>query len=220
MNRFAILAAMGSLGFAAQAMALPGLTDTTHSGVNGADWTSVAGGPVSGSGIAAAIDVNGTNGLGVYCTGCGDDYTGYFIPAQTGLYTFAMASDDAGSVRLSTDSSPANLATIISQQNDWTGFRQYNSESNGSAANNFSAPIPLVAGQAYYIEAVSAQGGGGMNYSVAAAFNSTVIPDGTPGLGDPSQNGIGTLSTTIPEPATVGLALLGMGGLVLRRRAR
>ena len=49
---------------------------------------------------------------------------GYFYPPTTGNYTFAIASDDAGRLFLSTDSNPANKR-LIAQEASWNGVRQF-----------------------------------------------------------------------------------------------
>ena len=78
----------------------------------------------------------------------------------TGSYTFWIASDDNGQLWLSTDSTPANRRMIASV-NTWTSWKQWNKE-----ANQQSAPVSLVGGQKYYIEALSKEGGGGDNLTV------------------------------------------------------
>lgn len=109
-------------------------------------------------------------------TSFGDNYgqrlSGYVIPPETGDYTFWIASDDAGELSISTDSSPANkkrIATVngsVGEEN-WT-----------TQGNQQSAVIPLVAGQRYYIEALQKEGGGGDHLAVAwqgPSFGRTVI---------------------------------------------
>src|SRR5690606_25565576 len=49
---------------------------------------------------------------------------GYFYPPVTGQYTFAIASDDAGRLFLSTDSDPANKQ-LIAQGAVWNGVRAF-----------------------------------------------------------------------------------------------
>ncbi len=85
---------------------------------------------------------------------------GLFYPPTTGNYTFAVASDDYSVLLLSTDSDPAHAVTIASVAG-WTTYQQWNKYSSQT-----SAPIPLVAGQAYYIEAQHKQGTGGANLSI------------------------------------------------------
>ena len=47
-----------------------------------------------------------------------DRISGYLVPQVTGTYTFWLACDDDGQLRLSTDENPANVAQIASV----TGF--------------------------------------------------------------------------------------------------
>jgi hypothetical protein len=79
------------------------------------------------------------------------------VPPATGQYRFWLASDDAGALKLSTDSTPASLTTIASladgtysNPNQWTKF-----------ASQTSAYISLVAGQKYYLEVLQKEDGGG-----------------------------------------------------------
>ncbi|QDV40809.1 PA14 domain protein [Stieleria neptunia] len=86
----------------------------------------------------------------------------YLTVPTTGDYTFWIASDDQGSLLLSTDDDPANAAQIASVP-VWTSSRQYDKY----PTDQQSAPIRLVAGQVYYIEALMKEGSGGDNLSVA-----------------------------------------------------
>ncbi len=88
---------------------------------------------------------------------------GYITAPATGNFTFWIASDDASQLWLSTDSSPANKAQI-GYVTDWTGSREWN-----KYASQESAPIALVAGQNYYVEALHKQGPGGENLAVGWA---------------------------------------------------
>ena len=147
-------------GFAAQ-----GVTDNSYGNTVGdsTDAANAGTGTFLGTTTLTGYGIpNNANGLGTQNTqNTTDILTGYFTPAVTGSYTFAMASDDGGIVKLSTDATAANAVAIITQKDDWTGFQQYNGEQNGAAANNFSAAIPLVGGVSYYLEGDHAQGGGG-----------------------------------------------------------
>jgi hypothetical protein len=79
----------------------------------------------------------------------------------TGQYTFWVASDDEGRLYLSTDSNPANRS-VIARVDGWVPAGQYDQQ-----ANQRSAPITLVAGQTYFVEAYAKEGGGGDHLSVA-----------------------------------------------------
>src|SRR5437588_6538098 len=65
----------------------------------------------------------------------------------TGSYIFWISSDDASALYLSTDDSPNNKVAIASV-NTWTSSREWTKE-----ANQQSAPVPLLGGQQYYLEA-------------------------------------------------------------------
>jgi hypothetical protein len=95
----------------------------------------------------------------------GDNYgstiSGVIFVPETGNYTFWLASDDEGELRLSTDDSLAN-ATIIASVSGWTNVQEWDKYSSQE-----SAPITLQAGQAYYIEARYKEGGGGDHCAVA-----------------------------------------------------
>jgi CSLREA domain-containing protein len=79
----------------------------------------------------------------------------------TGSYTFWVASDDNGRLMLSTNADPANR-TLIAHVDSWTSPEAFD-----TFASQQSAPVNLVAGQKYYIEAFSKEGGGGDNLAVA-----------------------------------------------------
>ncbi len=106
----------------------------------------------------------------------------HLLPPVTGDYTFWIASDDEGQLWLSTDLGPANASQIASVSG-WTSSQEWD-----KYASQQSAPVALEAGQAYYIEALHKEGGGGDNLAVA-------------------WEGPGLAQTVIGEPAlmTVGL---------------
>ncbi len=88
---------------------------------------------------------------------------GYVYPPTTGAYTFWIASNNAGQLRLSTNDQPANAALIASvPDGGYTNSREwdkYNSQQ--------SVSINLEAGQRYYIEALQKESSGGDNLAVA-----------------------------------------------------
>lgn len=97
-------------------------------------------------------------------------YFGFLIPPVTGNYLFFISSDDNSRLNLSTDDNPANKRQIAIEPT-WSNVGFWNAPGaagNRNAANpeNRSAPIALVAGQRYYIEALQKEGGGGDNLSV------------------------------------------------------
>ncbi|WP_198170308.1 PA14 domain-containing protein [Mucilaginibacter arboris] len=90
----------------------------------------------------------------------GSRIRGYICPPQTGSYTFWLATDDAGELWLSTDSTVANKVRIANVDG-YTDYRQWD-----KFASQKSASITLQAGKKYYIEALQKEGGGGDNLSV------------------------------------------------------
>ncbi|MDB6078635.1 MAG: uncharacterized protein JWO82_2382, partial [Akkermansiaceae bacterium] len=98
-------------------------------------------------------------------TSAGDGFseriTGFVVPPVTGNYTFWLASDDDGELRLSSDDSPANLAKIASV----TGF--VDPDSWDVSPSQRSAALRLVAGQRYYVEVRHRDGSFGDHVSVA-----------------------------------------------------
>ncbi|BDS07033.1 hypothetical protein NT6N_20730 [Oceaniferula spumae] len=98
-------------------------------------------------------------------TSVGDSYGhrvyGVVVAPTTGDYTFWIASDDQSQLLISNDSTPANAAVVASVSN-YTGHQAW--DSNGSQQ---SAVIPMVAGQAYYLEILHKEGGGGDHVAVA-----------------------------------------------------
>ena len=86
---------------------------------------------------------------------------GYIKPTVSGSYTFWIASDDNGELWLSSDSNAGN-AVQIANVPTWTSSRQFD-----KFGSQQSAPVSLVAGQLYYVEALMKEWGGGDNLAVA-----------------------------------------------------
>jgi hypothetical protein len=86
---------------------------------------------------------------------------GWLKPPADGDYTFWMASDDYGELRLSTDADPANAAAIATVPG-WTNAQEWT-----KYPAQKSAPITLKAGQKYYIQAVMKEGTSGDNIAVS-----------------------------------------------------
>ncbi|MFK7800372.1 MAG: PA14 domain-containing protein [Anaerolineae bacterium] len=91
----------------------------------------------------------------------GQRISGFVYAPVTGDYIFWVAGDDQTELWLSTSSNPAGK-TLVANSPSWTGFREW-----GRYASQQSVVIRLEAGQAYYIEALSQEGGGGDHLSVA-----------------------------------------------------
>ena len=79
----------------------------------------------------------------------------------SGEYTFWIASDDNSRLLLSGSDDPAGRQ-IIAKVDNWTPSRAWD-----TYASQKSQAVTLVAGQRYYLEAFSKEGGGGDNLAVA-----------------------------------------------------
>src|SRR5208282_2858344 len=155
-----------------------------------------------------------------YNTGV-DDYgqrvQGYVYPPTTGNYVFWIASDDDSQLWLSTNSSPTN-AVEICYTNTWTNYEAWM-----TYPSQQSAPISLVAGQAYYIDALMKQGGGGDNLSVAWMLlpsGGTSVPDGSTSVPDgstsvPAQGSALTITSFTHSGTTATATLAAAPGFVV-----
>jgi aryl-phospho-beta-D-glucosidase BglC (GH1 family) len=86
---------------------------------------------------------------------------GYVHPPITGAYTFWLASDDYGELRLSTSDNPGS-ATRIAYVEGWTNSREWS-----KYPTQRSATVNLTAGQRYYIEVLHKEAMGGDNVAVS-----------------------------------------------------
>jgi hypothetical protein len=90
----------------------------------------------------------------------GSRLRGWLFPPETGDYTFWIAAEDNGELRLSTDQDPANAVVIATGSgNDPRAFEEDPAQK--------SALISLVAGERYYIEAVMKENTIGDSINVA-----------------------------------------------------
>lgn len=80
--------------------------------------------------------------------------------STTGPHLFSIAGDDQSELWLST-SENKNQALRIAHVPSWTNYLEYT-----KSPSQTSAPIPLVAGNRYYIEILHKQGGGGEHCTV------------------------------------------------------
>jgi len=96
----------------------------------------------------------------------GSRLRGYVHAPVTGDYIFYIASDDGGALYLSIDEYPASKQ-LIATEPQWGGSRDWFGTDRRPNQENISAPVHLVAGQKYYIEALHKEGGGGDNVAVA-----------------------------------------------------
>jgi hypothetical protein len=98
---------------------------------------------------------------------------GLFVAPVTGNYSFALSADDQTQMYISTDETPANRV-LMADAVTWNGFRNFD---NGFQDNpnildpRFNgrrpAPVRMVAGRSYYIEAFFHEGSGGDHITVA-----------------------------------------------------
>ena len=133
-------------------------------------WHNIGGGTVSGLTGNANFPNNPTvkyytNSAFELRSNYGDNYGSrartLLIPSASGSYTFWIASDDNSELWFSTNSDAANKK-LIAYVSDWASPRQWT-----KFASQQSAPIPLVAGQAYYLETLHKDGASLDNLAVA-----------------------------------------------------
>jgi len=135
------------------------------------------------------IDVPSNNAYG---DNYGAQIMGYFHAPATGDYTFWISADDNADLYLSTDEDPANKM-LIAREAGWSNARNWDSiggapsvveEKNSSTFEGTEwadkgadggAKITLQQGQAYYIEALVKEGGGGDNLAVAVEDPNGII---------------------------------------------
>ncbi|MBC8470457.1 MAG: hypothetical protein H8D56_13380 [Planctomycetes bacterium] len=90
----------------------------------------------------------------------GGRINGWLYAPATGDYTFWLCTDDQGELWLSTDDDPENIILIANE----TSWAPANTWGTGTQQSD---PIPLQAGNRYYIEALWKEGGGGDQCQVA-----------------------------------------------------
>lgn len=95
----------------------------------------------------------------------GDNYfarsRGYLVPDVSGNHVFSIAGDDQCELWLSNGIRVGN-AVRIAYLTSWTTHRNFTQTSTQT-----SGPIPLVAGERYYLEILHKEAGGGDHCSVA-----------------------------------------------------
>jgi len=145
-------------------------------------WHNIGGGAVSSLTGNANFPNNPTvkyytNGVFELRSNYGDNYGSrartLLVPSVSGSYTFWIASDDNSELWFSTNSDPANKK-LIAYVSDWTSPRQWT-----KFASQESAPMSLIAGQAYYLETLHKDGSSLDNLAVAwqgpAPFTATNV---------------------------------------------
>lgn len=90
----------------------------------------------------------------------GQRLSGWISPPATGDYLFAIAANDSCRLFLSRDDSAAGLA-LIASHDGWTNPKEWT-----KYPSQKSSPISLVAGGAYYFEALMVEDSGGDNLAV------------------------------------------------------
>lgn len=148
----------------AQNVAVPGAPPEVH-GVTFSSWEGFSGTTMTNIPVGTAA-TSSTRVSSMRSPTDRGDNNGTRLQAlltapATGSYTFWIASDDNGRLLLSNSSDPAGRA-LIARVDSWTSPDAFD-----TFATQQSAPVNLVAGQQYYIEAFSKEGGGGDNLSVA-----------------------------------------------------
>lgn len=132
-------------------------------------------------------------------TNVGDHYgtrvSGFVCVPVTGAYTFWISSNDNSELWLSTDSNPANK-NMIAYVNGHTNVRQWD-----KFTNQRSAPIHLVEGQQYYIEALHKEGVGSDHMAVGWQLPGGALERPIPGS-RLSPSGSQMMATTSFEGST------------------
>jgi hypothetical protein len=128
---------------------------------------------------------------------------GYLCPPQSGAYTFFVAGDDQAELWLSTDDNPANKVRIASctgwtaSAHDWLRM-----------ASQQSAPVQLVAGRRYYVEALHKQGWGPGYLAVAWRLPNGILQEPLPGSAlipfTATTGGRSALPTALPQTGGAG----------------
>ncbi|MFK7888179.1 MAG: PA14 domain-containing protein [Gammaproteobacteria bacterium] len=138
-----------------------GIWREVYTGIAGnavTDLTNSANYPASPATVEEVALFEGpTNVLDMY----GTRMRGILFAPETGSYTFWVAGDDNVQLNLSSNFNPANKTQIASVPG-WSGPREWTKFPEQS-----SASIQLVAGDAYYLEVLHKEGGGGDNLAVA-----------------------------------------------------
>lgn len=189
-----ILLAAGQLSAAAPASPQGFITGNAFNDIGGTAIAALTGSPKFPNSpdevfFLPYFEWNATDDIqtppGNWSNNYGGQIVGYFYPPSSGEYVFWIAADDNAELYLSTDDDPANKK-LIARETAWSNAREYdisggNSDLTAKDSSQFTgtqwdtvdpsfggAIIELQAGQAYYIEALFKEGGGGDNLSVAA----------------------------------------------------
>lgn len=91
----------------------------------------------------------------------GERLRGYLVPDVTGSYVLAVSGDESAQLYLDTTGTDPGHPSLVAWTDAATGFRDFT-----SYATQQSAPMSLIAGQKYYIEALHKEGTGNDHLSV------------------------------------------------------
>jgi hypothetical protein len=123
---------------------------------------------------------------------------GLFIPPETGNWVLYLSSDDASELWFNPNGRDAAGKVKVAQQ---TGCCNTFTFSPGGLS---SAPIPLAAGQPYYIEGLYKEGGGGDLLEVAAALEDAPVPTG-------GNQGAGTICASCMNSSEIAYGAMPAG---------
>ncbi len=148
---------------------VPLVAGYTPGTITDAFYTNIAGNAVSNLTSSATFPYNASSEVSLPSSdeeadqgsNYGSAMRGFVLPPVTGSYTFWIASDDSGELRISPDATQAN-AVVRASNTSYTNPNTYN-----TYASQQSVALTLTAGQPYYIEARQKQGNGGNHLSIA-----------------------------------------------------
>ena len=100
------------------------------------------------------------------CDLCATEISGFFLPPDSGDYTFKISADDNGALYFGESESSGE---VIATCPGWSSSRQYD-----KYPEQISDPITLQGETFYYIKALVNEGGGGDHVDVGM-----ILPDGT-----------------------------------------
>lgn len=155
--------------------------------------------------VTTGGNLNNNPAFGLLGDNYGAHVYGWITPEETASYRFFLRSDDASELWISSNSSsdPANMTQIAFETGCCDPFKD---------GDESSVAIPMVAGQAYFIEGFYKEGGGGDYLEVAwrkegdatapasltpvpAKFLSTYTPAPVPGILSPPAGGLAGVSS-------------------------
>ena len=94
--------------------------------------------------------------------------SGFFVPPESGRYTFDILSDDVSQLFISLDGNPESKDLIA-------GAPAYSRRRWDYFESQRSNPVDLEGGKSYYLEALHIQGGGPYSLYLGAKFHNTTL---------------------------------------------